>query len=94
MTIHQRAFARKTTDIVLDCIVLKRREKAIVCDLSPSGCRLEIFDGTARLGAMVLFEIDGAPAFAGEVVWVRDGEAGVRFTRPLQPDVRRQIGLD
>ena len=93
MTMYERISLRQATDVVIDCIVLKRREKAILCDVSPTGCRIELFDGTAQLGAMMVFQIDEALQFAGEVVWVKKGQAGVRFTRPLSAPIMDALGL-
>ena len=83
MTMQQRIFDRTASDLVIDCIVLRKRERAILCDLSQSGCRIELFDGAPQLGSTLIFELDDRLAFAGQVVWTRGVEAGVQFTKPL-----------
>ncbi|MCA0909731.1 PilZ domain-containing protein [Qipengyuania gaetbuli] len=87
MTIQQRLSPRHATNVVLDCLVGRQRAQAILCDVSPSGCRVELFDASAEPGAMLIFEIDDRLAFAGQVVWVQGAEAGVQFTRPLLPQI-------
>lgn len=89
---YQRASDRKPTNLVLPCVVLGQIERAILCDVSPTGCRIEMFDGSMPpRGATIVFEVSDPLYFAGEIVWVRGGEAGVRFTRPLAPEVRKAL---
>lgn len=87
MTIQQRLTPRHATNVVLDCLVARQRAQAILCDVSGTGCRVELFDASAEPGAMLIFEIDDRLAFAGQVVWVQGAEAGVQFTRPLTPQI-------
>jgi hypothetical protein len=85
---------RKTSNIVLPCTTLGRDERAILCDVSPTGCRIELFDGAMpQRGATIIFEVKDPLYFAGEIVWVRGSEAGVRFTRDLTPEVRSALEL-
>ena len=91
---NQRATNRKSSNIVLDCVVLGREERAIICDVSPTGCRVELFDGNIpQRGSTIIFEVADPIYFAGEVVWVRGGEAGVRFTRKLSKEVHAALEL-
>ena len=89
-----RANDRKKSNLVIDCVVLGREERAILCDVSPSGCRIELFDGSIpQRGSTIIFEVADPVYFAGEVVWVRGNEAGVRFTRELSDQVRDALEL-
>ncbi|MEZ5680540.1 MAG: PilZ domain-containing protein [Erythrobacter sp.] len=89
-----RATDRKSSNLVLDCIILGRPERAILCDVSSTGCRIELFDGnTPQRGSTIVFEVRDPVYFAGEVVWVRGLEAGVRFTRTLSNEVRDALEL-
>ena len=89
---EMRATDRKTSNLVLQCIILGREERAILCDVSPTGCRIELFDGGVPLrGSTIIFEVNDPIYFAGEVVWVRGSEAGVRFTKNLSPEVRNAL---
>lgn len=89
-----RAGDRKSSNIVLDCLILGRIERAILCDVSKSGCRIELFDGVLpQRGSTIIFEIREPLYFAGEVVWVRGNEAGVRFTKPLSAEVSAALEL-
>ncbi|MXO97299.1 hypothetical protein GRI34_12815 [Erythrobacter aquimaris] len=93
MTLQQRTFDRAASNLVIDCIVLRRRERAILCDISASGCRMELFDGFVQLGSTIIFELDERLAFAGEVVWTRGGEAGVQFTKPLPASIMTALEM-
>lgn len=88
-----RTTNRRRTNIVLDCRVPARREQAILCDVSETGCRIELFDGTAQKGSTIVFEIDADNQFAGQVVWVRGSEAGVHFSHKLSPAARNMLEL-
>lgn len=93
MTMQQRIFDRTTSNLVIDCIVQRQRERAILCDVSASGCRMELFDGVVQIGSTIIFELDDRLAFAGEVVWTRGGEAGVQFTRSLPARVMTALEM-
>lgn len=78
---------------MLDCRVPIERVQALLCDISETGCRIELFDAHVNDGATILFEIDGEASFAGQIVWVRGIEAGVRFTHKLSGKVRHFLEL-
>lgn len=89
-----RGTDRKPSNLVLECVVLGRTERAILCDVSPTGCRIEMFDGVVpQRGSTIVFEVRDPIYFAGEVVWVSGNEAGVRFTRPLSREVSNALEL-
>lgn len=89
-----RASDRRTTDIMLPCTMLGHAEWAILCDVSPSGCRIELFDGRVPLrGATIVFEIGDPLYVAGTIVWVNGSEAGVRFSDALDPQVMRVLEI-
>ena len=89
-----RAGDRKPSNIVLSCVILGREERAILCDVSLGGCRIELFDGgVPQRGSTIIFDAGPESHFAGEIVWVRGIEAGVRFTRVLSPEVCRALEL-
>ena len=92
--LNQRATDRKSTNLVLECVILGREERAIICDVSATGCRIELFDGNIpQRGSTIIFEVADPVYFAGEVVWVRGNEAGVRFTKKLSDQVRDALGV-
>ena len=84
---------RQGTDIVLNCRVPVRPAQAMLCDISDTGCRIEIFDGVVRKGATIFFEIDARNDIAGQVVWVEGNEAGVRFSHKLNALARAALEL-
>ena len=88
-----RTAHRQGSNIVLDCRMPVRPARALLCDISDTGCRIEVFDGHALKGSTIFFEIDGRAEFAGQIVWVRGTEAGVRFMHRLSPLVRDYLEL-
>ena len=84
---------RQGSDIVLNCRAPVRRAQAILCDISDTGCRIEIFEGYVQRGSTIFFEIDERNEVAGQVVWVRGNEAGVQFMHKLSYAVRTALEL-
>lgn len=80
--------------MVLPCRVPAKLEKAILSDISLTGCRIELFDAVPQKGSTIVFEVNAADHFAGEIVWVRGFEAGVRFTNQLSAPVRTALDLN
>lgn len=94
MRLHQRISSPRTSNVVIDCIARRKRQRAVLCDLSEQGCRVELPDAQRLLGDTLVFEIDDRLAFVGEIVWTRGNEAGVEFSRPLSRSIRTALDLD
>ncbi|EDL49276.1 PilZ domain-containing protein [Erythrobacter sp. SD-21] len=88
-----RTTNRQGSDIVLNCRAPVQPAQAILCDISETGCRIELFDGHVDKGATIFFEIDERNEIAGQIVWVRGNEAGVKFMHKLGGAVRRALEL-
>ncbi len=88
-----RTTNRQGSNIVLKCRVPIAGAQAILCDISDSGCRIEVFDGYVSRGSTIFFEIDERTELAGQIVWVRGAEAGVRFMHKLSPAARMALEL-
>lgn len=88
-----RTTNRQGSNIVLRCRVPVERVQVILCDISETGCRIELFDGHVSKGSTIFFEIDARNELAGQVVWVRGNEAGVRFMHKLSGVVRAALEL-
>ena len=84
---------RQGSNIVLECRVPIRRAQAILCDISETGCRIELFDDYVSKGSTIFFEIDDRNELAGQIVWVSGAEAGVRFMHKLTPVIRGALEL-
>ena len=84
---------RQGSNIVLNCRMPRERSQAILCDVSPTGCRIELFDGYANKGSTIFFELDAKNELAGQIVWVRGNQAGVRFMHNLSPVARDVLEL-
>lgn len=82
-----RATNRQGSNIVLNCRIPVQPAQAIMCDISTTGCRIELFDGFTQRGSTIFFEIDEKNQIAGQVVWAHGKEAGVRFMHKLSPTV-------
>lgn len=88
-----RTTNRRGSDLVLNCRVPIRQAQAILCDISETGCRIELFDGFVSKGSTIFFEIDERNELAGQIVWVRGNEAGVRFMHKLSAVIRQTLEL-
>lgn len=84
---------RQGSNIVLNCRAPVARAQAILCDISETGCRIELFEGFVNKGSTIFFEIDQRNELAGQIVWVRGNEAGVRFMHRLSAVVRNALEL-
>lgn len=91
---QERSSVRRSTNLVLPCRVPAKLEKAILSDISLTGCRIELFDGTPQKGSTIIFEVSESDHLAGEIVWVRGSEAGVRFSHKLSAPVRSALDLN
>ena len=88
-----RTTNRQGTDIVLNCRAPVQRVQAILCDVSETGCRVELFEGHVHKGSTIFFEIDERNELAGQVVWVRGNEAGIKFMHRLSGRIRAVLDL-
>lgn len=88
-----RTTNRQGSDIVLGCRTPVQRAQAILCDISETGCRIELFDGYVCKGSTIFFEIDHRNELAGQIVWVRGNEAGVKFMHKMSGVVRAALEL-
>jgi hypothetical protein len=59
-----------------------------VRDLSPKGMRIDQTAGL-QVGATVLVSIGQLEAVGATVVWIKEGFAGLRFAKALDPDQAR-----
>ena len=90
---ERRLDERIETDVHLTCRVPARPCRAMMHDLSHTGCRLEFRDASVELGATALIDLPGAQV-AGRIVWIRDAVAGIQFDRRLGKGVSIALGLD
>ncbi|MFK4005260.1 PilZ domain-containing protein [Qipengyuania sp. NPDC077563] len=88
-----RTNVRRGTDIVLHCRIPVDRAQAILCDISDTGCRIQLFDGYVNKGTTIFFELDEQTDLAGQIVWVQGGEAGVRCMHKLSPAARKVLEI-
>ncbi|MBX7539631.1 PilZ domain-containing protein [Qipengyuania sphaerica] len=84
---------RQGSNIVLNCRTPVARAQAILCDISHTGCRIELFDGHVSKGQTIFFEIDERNELAGQIMWVRGNEAGVKFMHKLSAVIRNTLEL-
>ena len=91
---ERRRDERNVTNVLLTCRVPARPCRAIMHDLSHTGCRLELPDANVELGGTALLDLPAAGQVAGRVVWVRSGVAGIEFLRRLSGEASIALGLD
>lgn len=90
----QRASPRNQTNVTLSCRVPARPCQAELRDVSREGCRLQLNDAHAELGATALLDLPCAPQWPGRVVWVSGNTAGIRFNRRLRTATAVALGLE
>lgn len=67
--------------------------KVPVTDISQGGIKV-VADETCRVGTPVVVTVDGLPSVEGAIRWVRDGEAGIAFNKPIHFDqLTRWLGM-
>jgi len=91
---ERRREERIETEVHLTCRVPARPCRAIMHDLSHTGCRLEVRDATIELGGTALIDVAGGHQVAGRVMWMRGNVAGIRFHRRLSKAASIVLGLD
>lgn len=84
-----RRESRAPTRCPVTVRTMRETTHGLVLDISPSGARLYM-DGLIDCGHEILLNLLGHEAFA-VVVWSRQYECGVRFPRPLEPELLAQI---
>lgn len=62
-------------------------EDVTLSDLSVGGCRFALGERGLKLGAPVQIYVGKTGPHHASVKWVKDGEAGVTFTKPLSDDL-------
>ena len=82
---------RVTERVSIDAEVMLRRlgsnnYRVRLFDLSPAGCKVELVE-RPREGEHLLIKFEGLEALDGEVCWVNDYIAGLRFEKPFHPAV-------
>ena len=82
---ERRREERTETNVLLTCRVPARPCRVVMHDLSHTGCRLELPEMNAPLGAT---------QFPGRVVWIRCNVVGIRFLRPLRGAAAVELGIE
>ncbi|MXO75541.1 hypothetical protein GRI40_09965 [Altererythrobacter aerius] len=56
-------------------------------DLSATGCRISMADQYVAASSGWALKIGGLEALGGEMAWISEGSAGIRFSDPLHPAI-------
>ena len=91
---ERRRDERIETNVQLSCRVPARPVRAIMHDLSHSGCRLQFGEASIELGATALVDLPGMRRASGRIVWVEGNLAGVRFDRRIGKADAVKLGLE
>ncbi|MCB2079285.1 MAG: PilZ domain-containing protein [Novosphingobium sp.] len=59
---------------------------ATLADVSTHGCAIKVEAEWLRIGGFVSIGLEDQPLLQAIVRWVRDGNAGMEFLRPVPPD--------
>lgn len=90
----RREAERFTARARAHCNVGRRREHAIIYDVSTAGCMLQTCAGFARSGARITLTLDHHTEIHGRVVWAKNRNAGVQFDKPLLPQRVAHLASD
>jgi hypothetical protein len=91
---ERRITDRMPTEVGVSCRVPASPERAVLVDLSRSGCRLEFARCNIDPGATVNLDFRMGKPVGGEVVWTDGAHAGVRFHSALPRPVAMEFGLE
>lgn len=91
---ERRFTDRVPTEVGVSCRVPASPERAMLIDLSRSGCRLEFGRHNIDAGATVNLDFRAGKPVGGEVVWTDGAYAGVRFHSGLPRPVAIEFGLE
>lgn len=91
---ERRRDDRTETNVRLTCRVPARPCRAVMYDLSHTGCRLEMPDASVEMGGTALLDLPGAGRATGLVVWTRGNVAGIKFHNRLGGATAVALGLE
>ncbi len=91
---ERRSHRRAGMHVTLTCRIPATPSRVLIVDISQSGCRIRSPLHSCILGTTVHFGTSGDIPFTGEIVWIRERLAGVRFHSPLTVEIARELGLD
>lgn len=87
MQMIARSARRVSVTLAAKCRVCRQSYALSLIDLSEYGCQLAISAFDIRGGDRICLHPEGLAGVWGDVIWVRDGRAGVRFDHSLHPAV-------
>lgn len=87
MQIIARSARRVPVTLAAKCRVCRQSYELNLIDLSEYGCQLATSAFDIRAGDRICLHPEGLAGVWGDVIWVRDGRAGVRFDHSLHPAV-------
>ena len=91
---ERRFTDRVPTEVGVSCRVPASPERAMLVDLSRSGCRLEFGRHNIDAGATVNLDFRSGKPVGGQVIWTDGAHAGVRFHSALPKPVAIEFGLE
>lgn len=91
---ERRFTDRVPAEVGVSCRVPATPERAMLVDLSRSGCRLEFPRHNIDVGATVNLDFRTGKPVGGQVVWTDGAHAGVRFHSALPRSVAIEFGLE
>jgi len=91
---ERRYSDRVPAEVGVSCRVPASPERAMLIDLSRSGCRLEFARRRVDQGATVNLDFQIGSPVGGQVVWTNGSCAGVRFHSALPKPVAVEFGLE
>lgn len=90
----RREHERLDSDRHVECRVEGRSFRAVLYNVSISGCMIEMPLNRLSEGDWVHIKADGNIRMSGTVMWHDERNAGIRFEKPLHEAVVRFLGYD
>ena len=91
---ERRVEQRLEMNLHLGCRVPATPCHGVLLDISADGCRVKVPTTNIEPGSTALLDLPGAPRWPGRVVWIRNGEVGVRFQRRLRGAPAVTLGIE
>jgi hypothetical protein len=88
-----RAHERLPVDKTIQCIVGQKSRPVFLYDISQGGCMFVTPYADMNVNDRVLMKVKDLFEVTGTTVWIIDGNAGLKFDRPLHEIYVRHLGF-
>lgn len=75
---------RHSTQALLFCRVPATPRQVVVEDNSKGGCQVCFLDWRPQMGSTVILEFSATQQVCGQILWTKDMDAGIVFSRTME----------